>query len=380
MIIKSAAWSLETFYKSEHPEYVAIRNIVKNNPQHEYILIGHGLNYEHFRYGRTLLYNLGSGNKLKYIFSYLMNFYLPLILKPSIIVGMGVINLIPMAIASVLIRARFISVITGDIWYTLSIIPIKIQKLFTILLKATFQRSYAILAISESVKKELMNNFHIRINKIIVYKYKISSIFNPRISKNLKASLNPSGPIVLTICRISTQKGLHYLIKASPYILKKAPNVMFIIRAYASEIKYERYLRTLIYKFDLQNNIKIMTEFTKYEEIPKYMGAADVFVLPSISEGLGVVILEAQACGVPVIASRVGGIPDIIKHEYNGLLVEPGDIKALAESILRVLMDKDLRRKLSKGALASIQLVKENELESLLTKFILSEQCKAISS
>jgi glycosyltransferase involved in cell wall biosynthesis len=88
-------------------------------------------------------------------------------------------------------------------------------------------------------------------------------------------------------------------------------------------------------------------------ELPAYYAQADVFVAPSVvgrngdTEGLGVVLLEAAAAGVPLVASDVGGIPDIVQHEQTGLLVEPEDPEALAASILRVLTDRDLAPRLS---------------------------------
>ncbi len=76
---------------------------------------------------------------------------------------------------------------------------------------------------------------------------------------------------------------------------------------------------------------------------------ADVFVLSSISEGLGRVLLEAMARGVPVVATRVGGIPEIVKHEQNGLLVPPRDVQAMAEAMERLITDASLRRRLIAG-------------------------------
>ena len=78
--------------------------------------------------------------------------------------------------------------------------------------------------------------------------------------------------------------------------------------------------------------------FTGYSEyIWYYYEAFDIFVLPSLSEGLGISILEAMAMGKPVIASRTGGIEEIIKHDWNGYLVPPKDSKELADAILYCL-------------------------------------------
>jgi glycosyltransferase involved in cell wall biosynthesis len=372
MIVKSAAWDYEAFYKSKHPEYVAIRNLISQNPQHDFILIGHGRNFEHFKFGKILIYNLGSGNKFRYLLSQGLNFLLPLFLRPSVVVGMGGSNLIPTGFASALTRAKFIPVIVIDLWYSLSEMPVTMRSLIKELLRATLLTSYAVLAISESIRKELVEVYNMSSEKVLVYKYKISDIFNPNVPNDLKKTLNPSGPVVLTICRINPQKGLEYLVKASQAVAKKVPNVRFVVRAYASEVGYRSSLLNLISECNVQGHFKILEEFSPYEEIPRYMAASDVFVLPSISEGLAVVILEAMACGVPVIGSKIGGISDVVVDGYNGLLVEPRDVQGLADAIIRVLSDENLRHTLSCGALSTTQRVKQNEFQSLLSKLIIS--------
>jgi len=372
MIIKYAAWDDEAFYKSKHPEYVAIRNLINENSQQDFILVGHGRNFEHFRFGNVLIYNLGTGNRFRNSFSLLMNFLLPLLFRPSVVVGMGGINEMPMAIASILTRAKFIPVIGLDIWYSLSEVPYTVRSLAKALLMASFHASFAMLAISESIKKELVQVYNIRSEKVFVYKMKISDIFNPQIPNDLRKTLNPSGPVVLTICRINPQKGLQYLVEAAQAVAKKVPDVRFVVRAYASEEEYRRRILNLIRDRNVQDHFKIIEGFSPYEEIPRYMAASDVFVLPSISEGLPVVILEAMASGLPVIGSKISGIPDVVVDEYNGLLVEPKDVQGLADAIIRVLSDESLRRKLSRGALITTQRVKQNEFQSLLSKLIFS--------
>jgi glycosyltransferase involved in cell wall biosynthesis len=129
-------------------------------------------------------------------------------------------------------------------------------------------------------------------------------------------------------------------------------------------------LTRLIRKRNLQQHITIL-ETSPHSEIPKHLSAADVFVLPSLSEGLGLVTLEALATGVPVIATRVGGIQDILIDGYNGLLVEPRDAKSLAKAVLRILSDASLKNRITKAGLKTISCIKENEIEGLLSKFIL---------
>ncbi|MGA2409559.1 MAG: glycosyltransferase family 4 protein [Candidatus Binataceae bacterium] len=73
------------------------------------------------------------------------------------------------------------------------------------------------------------------------------------------------------------------------------------------------------------------------------LAALDIFVMPSLAEGLGVAALEAMACGLPVIASAAGGLRDLVEHQVNGLLVPPGDTPALAQSIVELAADRELR-------------------------------------
>ena len=81
----------------------------------------------------------------------------------------------------------------------------------------------------------------------------------------------------------------------------------------------------------------------------------DLFIHPSISEGFGMTIIEAMSFGIPVVASNVGGIPDIIVHGYNGLLAEPGDSQSLCENILQLIESKELREYLSKNGRETVK-------------------------
>ena len=91
-------------------------------------------------------------------------------------------------------------------------------------------------------------------------------------------------------------------------------------------------------------------------EISKALDESTVLVLPSRSEGMGRVIVEAFCRARPVVASRVGGIPDLVQDDVNGLLVEPGDTNALANALVRVLTDRELAERLAAGAHSSADL------------------------
>ena len=98
---------------------------------------------------------------------------------------------------------------------------------------------------------------------------------------------------------------------------------------------------------------------------------SDVFVLPSYYEALPVGVLEAMACGVPVVATSVGGIPDVIEDRVNGLLIEPGQPDALARAIVTILTDDALRSRLREAARSEVRkrLSTDSEIKDLETMY-----------
>ena len=86
----------------------------------------------------------------------------------------------------------------------------------------------------------------------------------------------------------------------------------------------------------------IFTGSKMVNEIPEFMNAADIFVLPSLSEGRPNVVAEAMACGLPVIATAVNGTPELIEDGIDGMLVEPGNSKSIEDAVLRLLGDSGL--------------------------------------
>ena len=102
-------------------------------------------------------------------------------------------------------------------------------------------------------------------------------------------------------------------------------------------------------------------------EVAEWYRAADVFVLPTRSEGTPNVVLECMASGTPVVASRVGGIPEVIQDQHNGLLFESEDVEELSRCIDRLVRDPELARRLSRQALDDVQ---EHSVERQIQKNI----------
>jgi N-acetyl-alpha-D-glucosaminyl L-malate synthase BshA len=175
-------------------------------------------------------------------------------------------------------------------------------------------------------------------------------------SKDRRKEQNRRGgqeKIVLYAGRLIDVKGVDYLIRAFPSVLEKQSNARLLIVGSGPR---KADLLSASERLRLRDKV-IFQDAVSQEELVRYYSMADVFVLPSVTtdkgetEGLGVVLLEAMACGVPVIGSAVGGIPDIIKDGETGLLVVEKNPKDLAEKICRLFTDGELSKKLSENGL-----------------------------
>jgi len=155
--------------------------------------------------------------------------------------------------------------------------------------------------------------------------------------KRKELGLPPDGPIVGTVGRLVPIKGLEWLLKAAPRILAEFPEACFVIIGDGPMLGELRELTS-------QLGIGLQVVFGgAREDVPECLAAFDLFVLPSLNEGMGRVLLEAMAVGCPVVATRVGGIPDIVADGTTGLLVPPRNDRALAEAILTLLRDRARR-------------------------------------
>jgi glycosyltransferase involved in cell wall biosynthesis len=151
----------------------------------------------------------------------------------------------------------------------------------------------------------------------------------------------PDGPLVVACGRLKPLKGFAHLIEALAEVRKSVPAHLWIVGEGDERASLERKIRRL----GLQSCVRLLG----FRQNPyMYMAAADVFVLSSLYEGFGNVIVEAMACGTPVVATDCPyGPREIIRDGEDGLLVEPSSAQSLARGILRVLGDAELKKRLS---------------------------------
>ncbi|RLE62103.1 MAG: hypothetical protein DRJ47_11220, partial [Thermoprotei archaeon] len=157
---------------------------------------------------------------------------------------------------------------------------------------------------------------------------------------------------VLYVGRFGQEKGLRYLLLAIPEVVKKVPNTELIILG-GTKNEEEKFI-SLLKRLKINNYVKFRGKISNKQLIKIYQ-EAHVLVIPSLSEGHAIVPLEALACGTPVIGTQISGIKETVMDGYNGLLVEPGNHKAIADAIIKLLSNPDLLEKLSTNARPSVE-------------------------
>jgi N-acetyl-alpha-D-glucosaminyl L-malate synthase BshA len=173
--------------------------------------------------------------------------------------------------------------------------------------------------------------------------------FNLRYSKDecrRILNLHTMRKIILFVGGLEPRKAPDILIKAMAKVVKSAPDSELVIVGTGS---MEKVLKNLVRSLGISEHVRF-TGFVKNNEKVLYYRSADVFVLPSLYEIFGIVNLEAMACGVPIVASKVGGISEVIKSGVNGLLVPPRDVDALADAIMYLLENEVIRKRMGENA------------------------------
>jgi len=203
-----------------------------------------------------------------------------------------------------------------------------------------------VITVSHGAAKDISRSYNLRHNSVKVIYNPIDIHSIQRLAKEKVTLPFPKRgiPIIVTFGRLIKRKGFDYLIKAFHIVRKETPCKLLIIGEGEERTNLEQLVKGLKMEGDII--------FLGYQSNPyKFLSSADVFVFSSLWEGFGNVIVEAMACGVPVIATRCPYGPDeIITHGENGLLVSVGDVKAIAEAILRLLREQTLRKRLSEAA------------------------------
>ena len=169
-----------------------------------------------------------------------------------------------------------------------------------------------------------------------------------------KLNLPVNCRVVGYVGQLVKAKGLEVLIVAAKEVLKEFPETIFLF--VGRTVKAEEEFPGEIIKYARENGFEKSILFLKpRNDIPDVMKSIDMLVLPTFAEAFPKVILEAMGAGLPIIASEVGGIPEIIDSYENGILVQPGNSDELSKAILKLLKDEKLCEKLANGGVETVR-------------------------
>jgi glycosyltransferase involved in cell wall biosynthesis len=222
-----------------------------------------------------------------------------------------------------------ISGMGSDIFYGLN------NAFFRFLQKKALNKAKKIIVTSTALKNELVSKLPETKEKVKIIPIGLDTDKFKPTRKASELASKYKGKILLTIGRLSEQKGIQYLLRALHHVIGENPTVKLLI---IGEGSYREELVRIIRELGLEKQV-IFVGAVPHERIADYLSVADIFVFPSLSdkrfgtEAFGVVLLEALATKTPVVATNIGGIRDIIKHKKNGMLVEQKNAEQLGKAI-----------------------------------------------
>lgn len=171
---------------------------------------------------------------------------------------------------------------------------------------------------------------------------------------------SPGKLVVGTAARLAPQKGLPYFIRAAARLALQFPDMRFRVVGEGPE-------RPVLEKLARRLGLETRLSFPGYRaDLPDCLAQMDIFVLPSLTEGLAITLLEAMAAGCPVVATRVGGVPEVIADGATGRLIPPGDDAALAAAVAALARDPEQAARLA--AAARVQVGRRFTLQRMLTE------------
>lgn len=181
--------------------------------------------------------------------------------------------------------------------------------------------------------------------------------FRPRDTAELRREMGAEDKkVIFTICRLVPRKGIDLVLHALQRLKRERGDLLYLVGGTGAD---EGRLRALTDELDLNGEVRFLGRVDG-KRLPEYYSLADVFVMPAREqppdvEGFGIVFLEASACGVPVIGSRSGGIPDAIQEGETGLIVEEGSVDALTDALRTLLDDPGQARRMGERGRRHVQ-------------------------
>jgi glycosyltransferase involved in cell wall biosynthesis len=161
-------------------------------------------------------------------------------------------------------------------------------------------------------------------------------------------------PIVLYVGRLDRVKGVPLLLETAHFVVEKVPEVKFVLAGAGHPNLSRSEIDRLISCYHLGQNIELLGHVS-HEKLDEWYRKAAVCVVPSHYESFGIAALEPMGFGLPIVSTDVGGLPEIVLDGETGVLVSPGNSRELAQALLRLLADHNLRAKLAQSGKERVQ-------------------------
>lgn len=217
--------------------------------------------------------------------------------------------------------------------------------------KMGIENSDRVIAVSQEMREDVLRFYDVDREKVVVVHNGIDLAgYRRTADSSALASYGIKQPYVLFVGRISRQKGIMHLLDAAASI---RPGVGIVLCAGSPDTKEVE--QELAARVGSMGNVVWIDRMLPKEHVIQLYSHAAVFACPSVYEPFGIINLEAMACEIPVVASRVGGIPEVVVDGETGLLVPPGDPVALAEAINRILDSEELSNRLGKAGRSRVE-------------------------
>jgi len=234
--------------------------------------------------------------------------------------------------------------------------------------RASYRNADKLLANSKSTAKELERWYGIRPERIsVVYAGVDIDRFHPNINaQDIISRLNlRKSRMILCVAAFSLRKGVQYLISAIPTVLEDVPNSKFI---FVGKGFLRPLLQEKVNRLEIGDSVRFLGTIP-HEQMPSLYTAADLVVLPSVYEPFGKVLVEAMACGKPIVATRVSGIPEVVSKNETGILVPPKRPDLLAKAIIEILLDANLAKRMAlRGRERAVRLFTWKEVAERVLK------------